>query len=171
MIRPLVPDDLERFYAVRTQALTTNPEAFQTTLAEHQQTSMPEIEKRFRGTLADPQAFMLGAFVDDDMVGMMGFQRYHRTTIRHKSIIWGVYIAPTYRGQGLGGEMLDFAIRMARGMDGLQQIQLTVVSSNAAAVHLYQSRGFEQFGYEKAAMMVDNRPIDEIHMQLFLTQE
>lgn len=170
MIRPLVPEDIESFYAIRTQALTTNPEAFQTTLAEHQQTSMPEIEKRFRGTLADPQAFILGAFVNDTIAGMMGFQRYHRTTIRHKGIIWGVYIAPENRGQGLGGEMLDFAIRMARGMVGLQQIQLSVVSTNEAAVKLYLSRGFEQFGYEKLSMIRDNQPLDEIHMQLFLNQ-
>lgn len=170
MIRPLVPDDADDFYRLRGHALKTDPEAFQTTLEEFQQTSRPEIEKRFRGTLADPKAFILGAFADDKMVGMMGLQQYSRSRIQHKGFIWGVYIAPDYRQRGLGGEILDFALRMARGMAGLEQVQVTYVANNDAAGQLYQSRRFVQFGHEQAAMIVNKRPVDEIHAQLFLHQ-
>lgn len=169
MIRPLIPDDFELFYNIRLQALQTDPEAFTSTAADWQQRPRPDIEKRFRQSTTSPDQFILGAFVDDEIAGMLGFQRFAGPKIRHKGFIWGVFLAPEARGQGLGREMLEFALRMAKGMTDLEIVQISVMAQNIAARTLYESSGFTTYGIEKSAVMEGERRLDEHHMQLFLT--
>jgi ribosomal protein S18 acetylase RimI-like enzyme len=76
-------------------------------------------------------------------------------------------IAPEeQRGRGLGSKLFDTAVQMAQEFTGLHQIQLTVMAHNDHALRLYQSRGFEIFGREKAAMIAHGRAYDELHLQL-----
>lgn len=168
MIRPLVPEDVEPFFALRLRGFQTDPDAFETTAEEWQNRPLPEIEKRLRQSLISPDEFILGAFAQEQMVGVMGFQRYQRAKIRHKGFFWGVYVAPEQRQKGLGGAMLEFAIRQARGITELRQIQLSVAAENRAAYHLYLSRGFVEYGLEKEAYFYNGHTVDERLMQLFL---
>lgn len=50
----------------------------------------------------------------------------------------------------------------ARGK--VEQLQLTVVSSNAAAIQLYSKLGFVGYGLEKRALRVDGHYFDEMLM-------
>ena len=58
-------------------------------------------------------------------------------------------VAPECRGQGIGRKLLEAVIgdAMTRGASTLH---LEVRESNAAAIQLYSSRGFEQVGRRKA---------------------
>lgn len=51
---------------------------------------------------------------------------------------------------------------------GIEQIYLTVVTTNESAKRLYSSFDFEIFGTEKHALSYNNTYFDEDHMVLFL---
>ncbi len=46
----------------------------------------------------------------------------------------------------------------------LRQITLTVTANNEAAVGLYRAAGFEAYGLERCALMVDGVMYDNVHM-------
>jgi [ribosomal protein S18]-alanine N-acetyltransferase len=56
-----------------------------------------------------------------------------------------VAVAPTARGRGIGGLLLDAAIAAA-AQDGVEALYLDVRESNARARSLYDSRGFVEVG-------------------------
>ena len=56
----------------------------------------------------------------------------------------------------------------AKRITDIEQIHLTVVSSNKAANSLYASFGFVTYGIEKNALKVDGTYFDEELMVLFL---
>ncbi|WP_053251746.1 GNAT family N-acetyltransferase [Ensifer adhaerens] len=57
---------------------------------------------------------------------------------------------------------VEAVIDEARGK--VEQLQLTVVSSNAAAIQLYSKLGFVGYGLEKRALRVDGQYFDEMLM-------
>lgn len=59
--------------------------------------------------------------------------------------IANVAVAPSARGRGIGGLLLDAAI-MAAGEYGAEALYLDVRESNARARSLYDSRGFIEVG-------------------------
>ena len=59
-----------------------------------------------------------------------------------KMNIYDVYVLPQYRGNGVGGQLLDSVIRIA----GNNLISLTVNGQNTPAIHLYENKGFVKTG-------------------------
>lgn len=62
--------------------------------------------------------------------------------------IANVAVHPGERGRGLGGTLLDALLEGAAG-EGVERVFLEVRSSNAAAIRLYRSRGFEAVGLRR----------------------
>ena len=54
-----------------------------------------------------------------------------------------------YRGQGIGGILLDYMVKKIREM-GYHEISIGVDKDNAAALHLYRKKGFTTVLYEGA---------------------
>jgi len=44
----------------------------------------------------------VGSFKDGLLIGMIGFVREQRNKLRHKGNIWGMYVVPEARGEGIG---------------------------------------------------------------------
>lgn len=60
-----------------------------------------------------------------------------------------IAVVPEARGRGVGGELLDHLLEVARRR-GVSRLFLEVRGSNDAAHRLYASRGFHQIGTRKA---------------------
>jgi hypothetical protein len=54
-------------------------------------------------------------------------------------------------------------------LEGLEQLQLSVVRSPAAAHRFYLAHGFTPFGEEKRALKIGSSYLDEDHMVLHLS--
>jgi RimJ/RimL family protein N-acetyltransferase len=107
-------------------------------------------------SLAEDQ-FIVGAFEDGRLSGVVGFHRETRRKTRHKGHIWGVYVRPEKRRQGLARKMLQTVLQRVAGIHGLEQVLVSVAVTQTAACHLYQSLGFESWGLEPRALGVGDQ--------------
>jgi ribosomal protein S18 acetylase RimI-like enzyme len=170
-IRFLDPGDLTAYRDLRLAGLKESPTAFGSSYVEEAELPLTEFAARLRPP-DKPDNGILGALVDDGrLVGTLGFARDYRVKRPHVALVWGMYVSPEFRGQGIGAALLDESIAHARRLGGIRQLVLAVTASNVAAVSLYRSRGFERFGLERDALWVDGSYFDEDHMVLFLNKQ
>ena len=58
--------------------------------------------------------FLMGAFAGSRMMGQAGFFRLKGRKERHKGRIWGVYVTPAPRGQGVAKAILTRILTATR---------------------------------------------------------
>lgn len=75
------------------------PEAFSANYEDSANLTLDSVRTRIQVT---DDKFILGAFHEDVIVGMIGFVREHKKKLNHKGTIWGTYVAREFRGQGIG---------------------------------------------------------------------
>jgi ribosomal protein S18 acetylase RimI-like enzyme len=161
-IRLLSEHDVIPFQALRLRGLQETPYAFAVTSDEFQQESHPQMAEQLCVKGDPPERVVLGAFGDEDtLIGMVGFFRESLSKLRHKATVWGMYVAPEKRGQGVGKRLLQDLLRRSATLPGLEQVHLTVVTTNEAAHHLYTTLGFRVYGLEPHAFKQGERYLDE----------
>ena len=168
MIREVTPKDAEPFRELRRAAVMHNEGGFASAMDEWISKSLTEIGEILENEFTSPNDFILGAFDDDKLVGMIGFFRPARPKLERNGHIWGTFLLPKYRGKGTAGQLLDELIKRARHMQGLEQIQLTTLNQYKSSVSLYRSRGFRIFATEKSAVKMGGQYYDELYMLLSL---
>ena len=71
----------------------------------------------------------------------------------------------------MGRRLIQETIKRAREIEGLEQINLTVVASNSRAKNLYFSEGFKSFAQEERALKIGETYYGEERMVLRLFKE
>jgi ribosomal protein S18 acetylase RimI-like enzyme len=165
-IRPLKAADAAAFREIRLQAISDSPSAVWPTYDEEAGRTIAETEARIQRTESQ---VVFGAFLDMKLVGIAGLRREPLAQVRHKAVLWGVFVSPDQRRTGLARTLFSRLLAFARE-EGVLQIQLCVNAENVRARNLYRSLGFESFGVEPRAMRVGDRYFDEEHMVLRLDE-
>jgi len=102
-IRRLRTDDAAAFQALRLAALLDTPEAFASSHEEERHLTLEAVA----GRIEDPRdPGVLGAFVDGQLVGVVGLSRERFAKMAHKGYIWGMYVAPAARGLGVARQLM-----------------------------------------------------------------
>jgi ribosomal protein S18 acetylase RimI-like enzyme len=171
VIRRLTADDAVVYQAIRLRALREHPEAFLSSVEKESGYTDEFVRKRLADKEGREDDLVLAAFRNHTLVGVVGALRSTYRKEHHKAFIWGMYVAPEARRTGVAGLLLDEIIRAISAADGIEQIQLSVITDNTAARELYESRGFETYGTERRAIKIDDRYYDDEYMVLFLDRD
>lgn len=161
-IRPLTAADATAYRRLRLQGLRECPTAFGA--SHRQEGARPLAFFRERIAFASDR-WVLGAFADAVLVGVVGFVRDAGLKTRHKGFIWGMYVAPDHRGQGLGRALMVAALARIAARR-VRSVRLTVTAANTAARRLYATLGFIPFGEEPEALYVNGH----YHTELYLVR-
>src|SRR5436305_4807491 len=162
-IRRLTEADARVFWDFRRKALESEPNAFGESVEEHRLKTVDSLAQRLKSNVADN--FVLGAFDGSALVGTVGFYRMQPIKQRHKGWIWGVFVAPEYRGSGLARALLVRLLEMVTEIGEVQCVLLKVATTQQAARTLYLSVGFRSFGIEPRSLKVEDNYVDEEHMR------
>jgi len=115
-------------------------------------------------------SFTLGAFKDHELVGVASFKRKgtNRLKLKHKGLLFKIFVNGENRQRGIAGRLIQEVINRAVTIEGIEQINLTVIPNNKFAKKLYEKFGFETFASEKRAVKWKGKYFDEDQMKLFL---
>lgn len=164
-IRKLIPTDAEEYLSIRLEALKVNPYVFAASYEEE----ISNTEEKYKSRFNTPEnSFTFEVFEDSQLIGVVTFIKEKLLKLRHRANIVALYVKPEKRGNGLGKHLLLTVIEKAKSLDGIEQIYLTVVTSNGSAKQLYSSCGFKVFGKDKRALKMNNKYYDEEYMILYL---
>jgi RimJ/RimL family protein N-acetyltransferase len=161
-VRRLETDDVASYRELRLEGLQGHPEAF----ASSWESEAEKPVSWWAGRLKSNTVF--GGWVDGSpLVGVAGLRLQDAVKLRHKGVLWGMYVRPEARGTGLAAALVQRTVEHAVTL--VEEICLTVVTSNVAACRLYGAAGFKEYGLERRALKVGSEYYDEMLMALQLS--
>lgn len=152
----LKPADNERYRKLWLTGITEYSEFFRVAVDDDPEPSIP--------TKFNSCSFTLGAFVEDTLVGVVSFERDQRIKLRHKALIFRMFVHPAVAGQGIGKALLQSVLLNARNINELKYVYLTVLASNERAIKLYTSLNFKEFAREIDGVNMGDHFVDEPQM-------
>ncbi len=160
--RLFTPEDYDDYYAFRLLGLQQAPHMFATDANTWESTPTHVFEKHLEASQSR-RAPILGVWQDDQIIGMVGLKLSTEPTVAHKATLWGGFVSPQHRRQGIAKQLLAFAIKTAQKLNHVRQLRVVINASNQEAISLFENAGFEQFGLEPKAKLVDGEFQDQLY--------
>ena len=162
IIREATEEDGDALFNLYLEALREHPDAF---AADHRQTAGDRLiwVRRLRRNLEEGTGTICLAAHGETFVGMSGVYRRSLARMRHVATIWGMYVRPTWRSQGLGSRLFQANGEWAQEND-VHMVRLAVVAGNTAAIRCYAENGFIVYGVEPEALRHGDEYYDELLM-------
>lgn len=104
---------------------------------------------------------------NQQIAGFLGFHTPSSLAPHQKTWSIDVGVHPHAEGKGVGSALLT-AIKALAAEQGIHKLSLRVLSTNPAAIHLYQKNGFEVEGRLKDEFLIEGKFIDDLFMAYFL---
>ncbi|MDX1449189.1 MAG: GNAT family N-acetyltransferase [Acidimicrobiia bacterium] len=142
-IRRIRADEGPLLMQVRLLSLLDAPYAFASTYTDSVQRPKEHWKARAAEASAGGSSAVIVAFAPDGPIGMAGaYTPDDRPEVR---MIFGVWVEPALRGQGVGRRLTETVIDWAFAA-GADRCELWVAEPNSAARVLYETLGFEDTG-------------------------
>jgi RimJ/RimL family protein N-acetyltransferase len=160
-VRRLLPADAAAYRALRIEGFATHPMEFRYSVADEEATSLADAERRLA------ESFVAGAFAGGELVGIGGSTRFAGEKLRHKGLLWGMYVRPAARGSGAADGIVRAIVEDASRE--VRLLLLTVAAHNPRARRLYERWGFAEYGVEPQSYRAGDVFVDEVLMVKQLT--
>ena len=157
-IRILKQDDWQAWKSLRLEALQIAPEAFASSFEEESNKSDEDVKSHLN------KSTIFGVFIGTELVGCAGFYALEFLKMRHRGVLYGMYVQPEHRGKGIANQLVKAVINHAKL--SVLQLHVTCVTSNPAAFQLYQKQGFISYGIEPRSLKIGDVYFDEYLMIL-----
>lgn len=154
-------DDAEQFLAFRALGLSGDPDAFRVTPEDDAKIAVDA----WRSRLARDYVVAV-AGPSGEWLGIGGLSQIDGEKLRHKGLIWGMYVSPLARGTGAADKIMNALVGHALGK--LRQLQLTVMADNQRARAFYERHGFTTYAVEPGSVRRSDEFADEALMQRLL---
>jgi GNAT superfamily N-acetyltransferase len=120
-IQEMKSQRLEEYHAFLGAGLSRDAEHFRITPADDAAAPFPTQDKE--------DSFTLAAFADGALAGVVSFERDGKTRekLRHKGILFRMYVDGAFRGRGIGRQLIGEVIARAARLGDIERINLTVV--------------------------------------------
>jgi len=165
IIRKLQPHESPIYRELRLACLKNVPEYFGYTYEEEILNPKWRFETFIENS--SPDHFIFGAFDNGNLIGIVGFDRMDRQRARHRGEVVSLYVDSNYRGQNIGENLLRRLLEHAFTLEGIEQIQLSVIAGNKGAIKLYEKIGFRSYGFQSHYFKAEDTYMDQNFMQLF----
>lgn len=164
----LGPEHYAPFRALRGEALESSPRSYGTGAEDWRAASEEAVTRMLEHSRSQESGFILGAWVEGVLVGVLGLKREAKAKARHKATLWGFFVQPGFRDRGVGGALVDEAMARAAQMDGLHLVRLMVTAPDAAALHVVEARGFTRYGLERDGLSLNGAHHDIVYLMRFV---
>ena len=163
VIRRLAAADVKAYRDIRLEALKVFPQSYGSTYANSKMRPISSFADMIENNT------MFGVFCDKSLAGIACFANSTGAQDSHVGHIYQIYVQAKHQGKGLGTQLFNAIFAHAKTL--VKQIHLGVGTKNHAAMALYKKFGFEIYGTEPRALMVNGQYIDEHLMVKFLDQK
>jgi len=139
VVRRLQLEEASALRDVRLRALRTDPSAFGSTWERENtllEATWQERAQRGAGSADNPTWVAVAA--EGSFGGLISALRADTGAVQ----LFSMWVDPALRGQGVGGRLLDTALRWTDAVAPAREVKLEVNPRQRAAVRLYLSRGF-----------------------------
>ena len=138
-IARLSPADVASFRELRLRALQADPGAFGSSYQRESRYSDHQWREWVERSATGETNFIALAKSEGVAIGMAG--GYQPDHAFHERGVWGMWVDPEWRGEGIGLRLLDAVEQWATGARA-ERMVLWVVDTNTAAVDLYRRAAF-----------------------------
>ncbi|MCW2997802.1 MAG: phosphinothricin acetyltransferase [Solirubrobacterales bacterium] len=156
-IRLAVPDDLKTVVAIYNQTIPGR-----VATAQLQPVTVDERRDWFAGHTPDRRPMWV-AEDSGGVVAWVGLTDFHARAAYAATAQISIYLDEAMRGRGLGGRLLDHAIR-ASPAAGVAALVGLVFAHNAPSLALFESRGFARWGHMPRVADMDGVLRDLVHV-------
>jgi ribosomal protein S18 acetylase RimI-like enzyme len=158
-LRRLISADAAAYREIRLEGLRLHPDGFGASYDDETTQPLAWFEARIV-----ENAVFGGWLADGTLAGIAGLLVPAGAKLKHKGMLWGMYVRPAARGTGLAAAIVERALDHARGV--VEEVQLVVAPDNDAAIRLYRAAGFEPFAREPRALKIGGVYHDSLLMTL-----
>lgn len=155
-VRPFRANEWDLYRDARLRALKEAPNAFGSTYAQSKLLGDGEWQARL-DRVQPGRDLPLGAFSAKQVAGMCWTKIYAEEESAHLYQMW---VAPSFRGSGIGRRLLDFSIGWVRDLE-IETLILGVTEGETPARSLYESVGFSPTGSKERL-----RPESDLYVQV-----
>jgi phosphinothricin acetyltransferase len=156
-IRLAVPDDLPAVVAIYNRTIPGR-----VATAQLEPVTVDERRAWFAAHTPDRRPMWV-AQGTDGIVAWVGLSDFHPRAAYAATAQISIYLDEAARGRGLGGRLLDHAIRESPGA-GVAALVGLVFAHNAASLALFQSRGFARWGHMPRVADMDGVARDLVYV-------
>ncbi len=157
-LRRLDPADAEVFFALRLRCMHDAAAFFRKSPDDVR----AEGVDLWRARLAGAHNRIVGAFEGDTLIGIGGIAREPHDKLKHKALLFGMFVVGEAAGRGLGLAIVEALIAEAEGW--VQSLHLTLMADNHRARALYERCGFVSYGCEPGSVLRDGIAEPELLM-------
>ena len=139
IVRRLVAADATDYHQLRLEGFTRHPREFRVAPEDEHAIHLDAVAGRLESS------FVAGACQGEELVGIAGITRFDGAKLRHRALLWGMYVRPSARGVRVGDALMRFLMDEVRAQR-IEQVILTVAAENSRAQRLYERWGSPSTG-------------------------